>query len=74
MQQSKVKALADWPRLTTVTEVQSFLGVAAAQHKCHLTFSLSAYTYISVSVSLVISLLNIYRRLVFPSHRLRIKR
>ena len=28
MQQSKVQALADWPRLTTVTEVQSFLGLA----------------------------------------------
>jgi hypothetical protein len=28
MQQSKVQALADWPRLTTVTEVQSFLVVA----------------------------------------------
>ena len=28
MQQSKVKALASWPRLTTVTEVQSFLGLA----------------------------------------------
>jgi hypothetical protein len=28
MQQIKVHALADWPRLTTVTEVQSFLGLA----------------------------------------------
>jgi hypothetical protein len=28
MQQSKVQALDDWPRLTTVTEVQSFLGLA----------------------------------------------
>jgi hypothetical protein len=28
MQQSKVQALADWPRLTTVTEEQSFLGLA----------------------------------------------
>jgi hypothetical protein len=28
MQQSKVQALAEWPRLTTVTEVQSFLGRA----------------------------------------------
>jgi hypothetical protein len=28
MQQSKVQALADWPRLTTVTEVQSVLGLA----------------------------------------------
>jgi RNase H-like domain found in reverse transcriptase len=28
MQQSKVQALADWPRLTAVTEVQSFLGLA----------------------------------------------
>ena len=28
MQQSKVQALAAWPRLTTVTEVQSFLGLA----------------------------------------------
>jgi hypothetical protein len=28
MQQSKVQALADWPLLTTVTEVQSFLGLA----------------------------------------------
>jgi hypothetical protein len=28
MQQSKVQALADWPRLITVTEVQSFLGLA----------------------------------------------
>jgi hypothetical protein len=26
MKQIKVQALADWPRLTTVTEVQSFLG------------------------------------------------
>jgi hypothetical protein len=28
MQQSKVQALADWPRLTAVTEVQPFLGMA----------------------------------------------
>ena len=28
MQQSKVQALAEWPRLTAVTEVQSFLGLA----------------------------------------------
>jgi RNase H-like domain found in reverse transcriptase/Reverse transcriptase (RNA-dependent DNA polymerase) len=28
MQQSKVQALAAWPRLTTVTEVQSFMGLA----------------------------------------------
>jgi Reverse transcriptase (RNA-dependent DNA polymerase) len=28
MQHSKVQALADWPRLTKVTEVQSFLGLA----------------------------------------------
>jgi hypothetical protein len=28
MQQSKVQALADWPRLTTATEVQSFLRLA----------------------------------------------
>jgi hypothetical protein len=28
MQQSKVQALAYWPRLTTVIEVQSFLGLA----------------------------------------------
>jgi Reverse transcriptase (RNA-dependent DNA polymerase) len=28
MQHSKVQALSDWPRLTTVTEVQSFLGLA----------------------------------------------
>jgi hypothetical protein len=28
LQQRKVQALADWPRLTTVTEVQSFLGLA----------------------------------------------
>jgi hypothetical protein len=28
MQQSKVQTLADLPRLTTVTEVQSFLGLA----------------------------------------------
>jgi hypothetical protein len=28
MQQSKVQALDDWPRLNTVTEVQSFLGLA----------------------------------------------
>jgi hypothetical protein len=28
MQQSKVQSLAVWPRLTTVTEVQSFLGLA----------------------------------------------
>jgi Reverse transcriptase (RNA-dependent DNA polymerase) len=28
MQQSKVQALSYWPRLTTVTEVQSFLGLA----------------------------------------------
>jgi Reverse transcriptase (RNA-dependent DNA polymerase) len=28
MQHSKVHALAAWPRLTTVTEVQSFLGLA----------------------------------------------
>jgi hypothetical protein len=28
MQQSKVQALADWPRLTANTEVQSFLGLA----------------------------------------------
>jgi hypothetical protein len=29
IQQSKVQALADWPRLTTVTEVQSFLSMAS---------------------------------------------
>jgi hypothetical protein len=28
MQQSKVQSLAAWPRLATVTEVQSFLGLA----------------------------------------------
>jgi hypothetical protein len=28
MQQGKVQALDDWPRLTTVTEVQSLLGLA----------------------------------------------
>jgi Reverse transcriptase (RNA-dependent DNA polymerase) len=28
MQQSKAQCLAAWPRLTTVTEVQSFLGLA----------------------------------------------
>jgi hypothetical protein len=28
MQNSKVQALTDWTRLTTVTEVQSFLGLA----------------------------------------------
>jgi hypothetical protein len=28
MQQRKVQALAKWPRLTLVTEVQSFLGLA----------------------------------------------
>jgi hypothetical protein len=28
MQQSKVQALAAWPRLITVTELQSFLGLA----------------------------------------------
>jgi Reverse transcriptase (RNA-dependent DNA polymerase) len=28
MQQSKVQSLAAWPRLTTVIEVQSFLGLA----------------------------------------------
>jgi hypothetical protein len=33
MQQSKVKALADWPRLTTATEVQSFLGLASYYHR-----------------------------------------
>jgi hypothetical protein len=33
MQQSKVQALADWPRLTTVTEVQSFLGLANYYHR-----------------------------------------
>jgi hypothetical protein len=28
MQQSKVQALAEWPRLTSVTEVQFLLGLA----------------------------------------------
>jgi hypothetical protein len=28
MQQSKVQSLDEWHRLTTVTEVQSFLGLA----------------------------------------------
>jgi hypothetical protein len=28
MQQNKVQALTDWPRLTKVTEVQSFLGLS----------------------------------------------
>jgi hypothetical protein len=28
MQQSNLQSLADWPRITTVTEVQSFLGLA----------------------------------------------
>jgi RNase H-like domain found in reverse transcriptase len=33
MQQSKVQALADCPRLTTVTEVQSFLSLANYYHR-----------------------------------------
>jgi Reverse transcriptase (RNA-dependent DNA polymerase) len=35
MQQSKVQALADWPRLTTIKEVHSFLGLA--NYYCRFT-------------------------------------
>jgi hypothetical protein len=33
MQQSKIQALSEWPRVTTVTEMQSLLGTANYYHR-----------------------------------------